>query len=263
MEETSQPVQQAEPVQQQLEIKKEQARNGLQSISPDRRPDWVDELLAVLAPKRQDSEEGVPPASEAQEVQNRLAMKLRPKSSIGLRIAATEAPMSSGTNEEPPAERISMEEYERRSMEALKSIQEKRAEANAEKKRLKAAQAAKAKAGKPAAKSKDCAVKAKREEAQTPMKRPATSDVLKRPAASAGHGFAKRRPKCPKADNSKPVHYNGGVVYNPASQPAFRCIRTAGDYNTEKKCPWKDDMDGAWAAALKYIDDMRCEEASG
>ena len=244
-----------------VQVKKEQAIAGLQSISTNRRPVWVDELLAALGSHTQEMEECVMTAPKAEtDPQKRIAQKLRPKSSIGLRLDTPHAPEPIMDADEQESGRVSMEDYERRSMDAMESIHEKRQAAKAEKALLNKKQKAdKAKAGKPSSKSEASAANTEivKSDAKPLMKKPSAHTTLKRPASSADT----RRPKCPAPDDSTPVHYNGGVIYNPLSKPAFRCIRTAGNYNSEKQCFWKGDMESAWNTALEHIDEMRLAHA--
>ena len=80
-------------------------------------------------------------------------------------------------------------------------------------------------------------------------KRPA--GMFKRPAGAA--------PSCPEYDDATPTPYNGGVIYNPPTFGGFRCIREAGNYNSEKQIRWHGDIEEAWENALQAIDVARAE----
>jgi len=230
-----------------------------------------------------------PPSSS---VGSALQRHIRPKCGIGLRgltgtaaaavtdalvdadVAAGGAPADAETT---PGGRLSMEEYEKKTMDSMQTVKERRAaEREAKKKeqaelaardlvlrkpaaavkavpKVKAEKAMKVKAGtamkaKKEVRAEVSANKVKAERADREWVRA----VLKRPAANGA-----KRPRCPAATVTTPVHYNGGVIYNPASEPKFRCIRTKGDYYSEKSCAWSGGINAARDKALAFIDEAR------
>ena len=254
---------------QQVETKKQKVIAGLQELFGDRpRPDWVRDLEGLMdapgarSPLKQEttetsmrvcepSETPAPTAATAgSPIPVQLALKVRPKGAIGLRLGASETesrmPLEGKPAGEPGAQppRLTMTQYESMNMQALQKVKERRTAKNSKKRPAAAESVSK----RPAAKAIDVS------------KRPAAKAIAKRPAAH--EEFARFvRPRCPKKEEHGPVQYKGGVVYNQKAKPAFRCAVTAGDQNT-RSCAWKDDIEAAWDLALGYIEEKRRQEAA-
>ena len=253
--------------------KQEQVVAGLRELhvqGDQAAPPWVSALIGLLAPPSDEPEpkaETKPEASNDESaVRTALTETMRPRKLLALRVASADA--SSSTAEKPSSSTAmtpkSMEAYEKEARDRMLYVKERRAkerEKEKEEKEKAAADAAKGATTEGGGAPKGPHMKRPAANKGTPLKNLselAYSCIRKRPA-----GMFKRpagaAPSCPEYDDATPTPYNGGVIYNPPTFGGFRCIREAGNYNSEKQIRWHGDIEEAWENALQAIDVARAE----
>jgi len=249
-------------------------------------PSWAQELHSLLeghcskaAAEREQLDE---PQPERLNIRKRLC----PKGNLSLRMSAAahedrdslaEFGQSLDDMDLPPS-RLTMQDYEERSMNALKSVQTKRAEKakldreakkqaekDAEVDKNKPKEAKTTKGAKPSTRrrlnGKQPAPHFKALPAKNQAAKPVVQKAVKKAAkawgrirrpASVFNGALK--PACPHPENRDPIEYHGGKLYN--TKRSLRVLRNKSDNYSEKS--WshgKWELETSFAAGLQSIDD--------